>query len=321
MGARRSFISGALASGLAAAGLKAHAAASGDASGTASPLVILVHGSRHSSFCWARVTPYLVAKGCRVLAIDLPGTGLGGRFPTSTFARPFDAAAYAVEQSPSAAITLSDYANALGNLVDDLHAAKQGPIVLVGHSLGGLTLNAVGESRSEKLAGLIYLAAVLPSNNESLIDAMSSKPSFGTSFNAQGKNGVIPGSAAKTGAGRLDLNTTDPALLATMKAAYCADTSDETFRAWLNMLVPDDAAAPQREKIRISTARWGSLKRSYIKCLQDNIVPPALADELIAAVDLFAPAKKTIVRSLDASHSSFLSKPKELAAVIAELAA
>jgi len=285
-----------------------------------SPLLVLVHGARHSAFCWSLVTPHLAAHGCRALAIDLPGTGLRGRFPSSMLARPFDRAAYADEPSPSASLTLGDYAGAVEGLVDMLHAAGQGPIVLVGHSLGGLTLHAVGESRADKLAGLIYLSAVLPGDNQSSWETMSSQPSFGTSFNAQGRNGIIAGSAERTGAARIDLHTSDPAVLAEIKAAYCADASDDMFRAWLHMLVPDDPVAPRQQKVRISTTRWGRLKRSYIRCLQDNIIPPALADELVAAIDRFVPANPTIVRSLDASHSPFLSKPRELAALLTQLA-
>jgi pimeloyl-ACP methyl ester carboxylesterase len=284
------------------------------------PLLLLVHGSLHGSACWARLTPWLVEAGLRVLAIDLPGTGLNARFPVSAFARPFDAAAYASEVSPAAALTLSDYADAVGGWVDRLHAAGQGPIILLGHSLGGLTLNAVGQTHADKLAGLIYLAAVMPGPDQNLVDAMFANPNFAASHLAQGISGAVACDPAVIGASRFDLHTPDEAARARMKATYCADVSDEDFRAWAHGLVPDDPFAPLTQKIALTPARWGSLRRAYIKCTQDRVIPPALADDLIAAVDACTPGNRTVVRDIEASHSPFLSRPRELAAMIVDLA-
>ena len=316
---RRNFLAGALAGGMAATAMTA--CGGGNDAAPQRPLLLLVHGSVHSSFCWARVTPHLVEAGLRVLAIDLPGTGLNGPvFPASANARPFVAADFAAEVTASAATTLGLYKKSVGDLIDRLHAANQGPIILVGHSLGGLTLNAVGESHAAKLAGLFYLAAIMPSNNQSFLDPVFGILAAAGSAPALGNAGAVPADPAVIGVGRFDLQTPDPVVLAKIKAAYCADVSDADFKAWLNLLVPDDAFAPYTEKIPLTAAGWGSLKRSYIKCTLDQVVPPAAADAMLAAIDAFSPARKTIVRTLAASHSAFLSKPKELAALITELA-
>ena len=318
---RRKFMAGALAGGLAATAMTA--CGSNDVvTAPLRPLLLLVHGSVHSSFCWARVTPYLVEAGYRVLAIDLPGTGLNKPvFPVSAFARPFVEASYATEATASAAVTLEDYRRSVADLVDRLSAANQGPIILVGHSLGGLTLNAVGESHATKLAGLIYLSALLPGNNQSALDVIPVLAAAG-SYAALGNTGGVPADPAVIGVSRFDLNTPrGSANYAKMKAAYCADVSDQDFQAWLNLLVTDDAFGPYLTKIPLTAAKWGSLKRSYIKGTADNVVPVAAADTMIAAVDAFTPTNKTVVKSLTgASHSSFLSQPKELAALIGQLA-
>ena len=288
---------------------------------TAPPLLVLVHGSLHSSFCWARVTPHLVEAGLRVLAIDLPGSGLNHPvFPASACARPFDPLAYAGEATASAAITLSDYKKAVGDLVDRLHAVGQGPIILVGHSLGGLTLNAVGESHAAKLAGLINLAAVMPASNQSLMGWVIPILAAAGSYAALGKVGAVAADPVAVGVARFDLHTPDLSVRARIKAAYCADVSDQDFQAWLNLLVPDDALAPYVEPIALTPERWGALPRSYIQCTQDNVVPIAAVDAMVSAVDALVPANPTVLRSLVASHSPFLSKPRELAALIAELA-
>jgi pimeloyl-ACP methyl ester carboxylesterase len=322
---KRGFLAGSLAGGLASLSL---AACGGGGQGTTSPgygrveqlpTIVLIHGSLHGAFCWSRVTPFLVEAGFKVLAIDLPGCGLNGRFPVSSYARPFDPSAYSSELSPVASLTLADYAQYAGGIVDRLYTSTNEPLVLVGHSLGGITLNAVGESRASKIRNLIYVSAVIPASGESVGDCLTAKSVFAESYVAQGKNGSVR-PTADIGAGRFDLNTPDPAVRSAIKSAYCGDVSDEDFLAWANMLVPDDSRGPQNGKTVLTASNWGSIPRSYIKCMKDKIIPPALADQIMAAVDTFTPDNKTVVETLDTSHSPFLSRPKELAESIARLA-
>lgn len=308
---RRGFLAGA---GIGLAGSLALTACGGSAAEThTAPVVVLVHGSQHGSFCWARVVPHLVLGGAIPLAVDLPGTGLSGRFPTNYYARPFDASAFAAEPSPVAGITLSDFATHVGDLVDKLHASGRGPIYLVGHSLAGLTLNAVAEAKASKLAGLIYLSAILPSAGQSLVDTLSYAEAA-QSFVLQGKAGSV--GLPTIGATRLDLMSPNPAYRAEVKAAYCHDVSDDDYLAWTNQMVPDDPEAVAVTPIPLTTAKFGSVPRCYIRCAQDRIVPPAWASRMVDAIDVFAPARRTVVRDLDSSHSSFLSRPAELAQLI-----
>jgi pimeloyl-ACP methyl ester carboxylesterase len=289
-----------------------------DACVAPSPIVILVHGSAHSSFCWARVTPYLAEAGLTPIALDLPGTGLNMPvFPASAYERPFVAKAYAAEATSSKEIALEDYRKAVGDLIDRLVVAKQGPIFLVGHSLGGLTLNAVGESHAGKLTGLIYVAALMPGNNQSALEDLLPMLGAAGSLPVNGMAGAVA-TTPDTGVGRFDLTaprSNDPdSTYQLNKAAYCHDVSDQDFEAWRNLLVPDDAFGPFMSKISLTQDSWGSLKRAYIKCTADRVVPVVAADAMIAAVDAFSPLHKTIVRSLaGASHSPFLSQPQALA--------
>ena len=322
---KRSLLAGSLAGGLASLSLGAcggggqGVAPSLNGRGEQLPTIVLIHGSLHGAFCWSRVTPFLVEAGFKVLAIDLPGCGLNGRFPKSSYARPFDPNAYSSEHSPVASLTLEDYAQYTGDIVDRLYASTKEPLVLVGHSLGGITLNAVGESHASKIRNLIYVSAVIPASGESVGDCFSTKSAFADSYVAQGKNGSVR-PTADIGAGRFDLNTPDPAVRSAIKSAYCGDVSDEDFLAWANLLVPDDSRGPQNGKTVLTVSNWGSIPRSFIKCMQDKIIPPSLADQIVAAVDNSTPGNKTVVEMLDSSHSPFLSKPKELAQSIARLA-
>jgi len=61
--------------------------------------------------------------------------------------------------------------NPLTSLADDVAATKRaialqdGPVLLVGHSYGGVVITEVGND--PKVVGLVYVAALVPSNGES----------------------------------------------------------------------------------------------------------------------------------------------------------
>jgi pimeloyl-ACP methyl ester carboxylesterase len=97
---------------------------------------ILVHGSWHGAWCWERVVPRLQTAGHTVIAVDLPG--------------------YGEDHTPVADITLQAYADKVLAAVD----AADEPVVLVGWSMGGIVISTVAEQRHERIAHLVYLAAL-----------------------------------------------------------------------------------------------------------------------------------------------------------------
>ena len=98
---------------------------------------VLVHGSAHGSWCWERIVPLLQEEGHTVTAVDLPGNGH--------------------DDTPLAEVTLETYADYLCGWLD----SQDGPSVLVGHSLGGISISRTAELRPDKVAVLVYLSAVL----------------------------------------------------------------------------------------------------------------------------------------------------------------
>ena len=70
----------------------------------------------------------------------------------------------------------------------------------------------------------------------------------------------------------------------------------------------------------VTAARFGAVRRVYIRCLDDNAITIAGQDFMIAAVD-GALGGETEVQTLATSHSPFLSQPRVLAAVLATIAA
>jgi pimeloyl-ACP methyl ester carboxylesterase len=125
------------------------------------PAFVFVHGAWHDAATWRLVTPLLEAGGHIVRALDLPGAGRNAKAPRSYGRRPLDPAAFAIERSPNAEVNQQDRTRAVIALIDEVTRDQAGPVVLVGHSLGGLTASAVAEAIPERVSAVVYLTAFL----------------------------------------------------------------------------------------------------------------------------------------------------------------
>ena len=114
---------------------------------------ILIHGAHHGSWCWKMVIPLLERAGYNVIAPDLPGHGENKK--------------KAIEE-----ITLNDYLGCIFEVLD----TQSEPVIMVGHSMGGLVISQVAEYRPNKIKKLVYLCAVLLKNGESLYKEESPPP-------------------------------------------------------------------------------------------------------------------------------------------------
>ena len=106
------------------------------------PTIVLVHGAFADASIWGRVYDQLARDGHTVLAPPNPLRGVA-----------YDAS----------------YAESVIGQID-------GPVVLVGHSYGGAVITVAG--RSEKVAGLVYVAGVVPDEGESVNDLQGRFPSL-----------------------------------------------------------------------------------------------------------------------------------------------
>jgi len=89
--------------------------------------------------------PFLEGLGHSVMAIDLPGRNGKGR--------------------PGWRLTLQDYIDDLSGTVD----REQGKVILVGHSLGGMSISGVAEKLPHKVARLVYVTAWVPMDGKNLV--------------------------------------------------------------------------------------------------------------------------------------------------------
>ncbi|MFD9103084.1 MULTISPECIES: alpha/beta fold hydrolase [Streptomyces] len=293
---RRGVLKAAVAGAGAVAAVGAGAsAAHADTRRRGAPVFVLVHGSGSNSYGWSPVLRELGLRGHRAIAVDLPGHGPGAYFPLS-YQAPQDLERLATEPSPIGAVTLADFT---AHVVEAVRAAhRNGPVVLVGQSLGGVTLNAVANQVPELISHLVYASAFCPTRHRSVLELMTTPEAASSALFR------IPGfkTPPELGVNRVNWRSADPVFYAEVKDALAADWSDAQVRALLNILEPDESAAIGAADARGLPDRWGRVPRTYLRFGEDRAVPPALQDLMIREADETTPRNRFHVRSLAAPH-------------------
>ncbi|MFE0592160.1 alpha/beta fold hydrolase [Micromonospora echinospora] len=276
-----------------------------------SPTFVFVHGAGSNSFTWAPMQRELALRGHRSLAVDLPGHGFGATFPAA-YQAPQDLAALATTPSAIAGI---GHADNVAHVLEVLRRVRaHGPVILVGHSRGGLTLTGVGNAAPELVDRLVYVSAwccvdETPAGYQTSAENASSA--------LHDVAGLIAANPMELGALRFNWRTADPKLLATLREATLADGTDDEFYGYLNTLEPDESLDPGEE--RADAATWGTIPRTYVRLTADRSMPIALQDRFIAEADALTPDNRFDVRSLDVSHAGVLVRPAETAALLSSL--
>jgi pimeloyl-ACP methyl ester carboxylesterase len=254
------------------------------------------------------VAEQLAGRGIRSVAVDLEGHGLRGPAPRAATARPFDAEAFATEPSPVGHVTASSAAALLAGQVRAIGGGR--PCLVVAHSNGGVVATALAELAPELVAGLVYVAAIVPANGEP-----------GSSYATCPENDsdklfkLLAADPAVVGAARIDVG--DPHRRDEIKAAFYADVDDRTADAAIALLSPDGPIGIPAAELTVTPERYGRIPHSYVICAQDNAIPPAVQHRLVKEIDAVS-AAPTVVIELESSHSPFLSQLGALADVTAE---
>ena len=276
------------------------------------PGFVFVHGAWHNGACWDKVIGLLEADGFPCAAIDLPGAGANAAVPAALQAR--DMAALATEPSPNAGVGQEERTSAVIDCVEEVAERSNGKVVLVGHSMGGVTISPVAEAIPDKLEAVVFLTAfMLPPGMPAI--AMIQDPAMA--------DAVVPSlfvaDPQVVGALRIDTLSEDPDYRARLREAFYADLDEETFLKAVAQLHSDEPAQVAVNPSTVTPQRFGSVARHYVRCDQDRAITPAGQEKMIGLTDA-ALGDETSVHALQASHSPFYSQPEELAAILQKIA-
>jgi pimeloyl-ACP methyl ester carboxylesterase len=243
---------------------------------------VLVHGTHSAGAYWLPIAQELTLCGHRVVAVDLPLHGSQAFLPESYQRQ--DLAAMATEPSPVAALSLDDYEKHVTHIVR--RAAAHGPVVLVGHSLGGATVSRVGNSVPQLLHHICYMAAFCPSPALPTPDACTAAP--------ENANALIPfdqiiGDPEQLGVMRLNPRTGDAKDLKALREMMCAGYLDDAFRQRLGSMQTDESATAYAGRAVGRTETWGRLPRTYLRFGKDRTIATKLQDRMIAEADALTP--------------------------------
>lgn len=115
---------------------------------------LLVHGAWHGGWCWKKVVPLLRRSGAEVFAPTL--SGMGER-------------SHLTERLDPAAIDLDLH---IQDIVQVIEYEDLEQVTLVGHAYAGMVITGVAEVCPERLAHLVYVNGVVPTNGESMADQL-----------------------------------------------------------------------------------------------------------------------------------------------------
>jgi pimeloyl-ACP methyl ester carboxylesterase len=278
------------------------------------PAFVFIHGAWNSAAAWHKFIPFLEARGYEARALDLPGAGANARAPSSYDRRPLDAAAFASEPSPNASVTQEDRTRAVIALVENTRRQTGAPIVLVGHSLGGLTVTAVAETIPEQLHAVIYLCAYMVPPGMSTNTIIQDPSMSGSLVRA-----LIKADPKEVGAMRIDWRSEDSDYREQLRLAFASDVSPTDFALELTHMHCDEPVQPFLTPSVMTAERFGRVPRHYLGTLEDRAIPIAAQDVMISAVDI-AMGNLTHAKTLATSHAPYLSQPDAVAETLLAIA-
>lgn len=233
---------------------------------------LMIHGAWHGGWCFEPLRPLLEARGHVLIAPSLPGMD-GGDVQAS-------------------AVTLDLWAA----FVADLARQQPEPVILCGHSRGGIVISSVAERAPECVSRLIYITAFMLPHGQSLraFQMEAPNPKFGAAMRP-----AADGSAVRF----------EPTAAAELLYHRCTEAIQRDAAARLVA----EPAQPLVTPLSLGETRFGRIPRHYIECSDDR----ALLLVRQRAMQTRLPCSS--VATLDSDHSPFLSCPEALVEALVQM--
>ena len=215
--------------------------------------VVLVHGAWADGSSWGKVIPLLEAKGLRVVAVQNPLSSLADDVARTR---------RAIEQAP-------------------------GPVILVGHSWGGMVITQAGTD--DKVKALVYVAAFALPKGQSVNSATAGNPPppWSALLQADSAGYVRLSDEAVAKYFAQDLSKDEIAIIAATQGPTFAGAFDD----------------------KLTAAAYENKPSWFVVPTADSMIGAGPEKAMAAAI-------KAKVTELDGSHVIMLSKPREVADVI-----
>jgi pimeloyl-ACP methyl ester carboxylesterase len=225
--------------------------------GLSAPTVVLVHGGFVDGAGWEGVYSILKQDGYDVIIVQNPTTSLADDVAATRLAI----------------------------------ARAQGPVVLVGHSYGGVVVSEAGTD--PKVKGLVYVAAFAADKGES-VDSLIKNPPPGAP--------VPPILPPQDGYLFLDR--------AKFRASFAADVGEAKAAFMADSQVPWGVRALAGA---VTEPAWRSKPSWYLVTTEDKMIPPPAQRQM-------AERAGSVVAEAAGSHAIYVSKPDAVAALIVKAA-
>src|SRR4030095_7234328 len=219
--------------------------------------VVLVHGAFADGSSWAKVISLLQAKDYNVIAVQNP----------------------------------------LTSLADDVAATKRtiaqmnGPVLLVAHSYGGMVISEAGND--PKVAGLVYVAALVPEEGQNANAVNASMPTTGVEKEFRGSPEGFVSLSMKA-----------------INENFVPDASPEERNLIYATQVPLAASAGEE---KVLSPAWETKPSWFIVAKQDGIISPELERYKAKLI-------KATTIELNSGHVPMISQPKKVADFIIKAA-
>jgi pimeloyl-ACP methyl ester carboxylesterase len=219
------------------------------------PTLIFVHGAcvRDAAWWWSRMTQPLTDLGVSTFAVPLPSCG--------------------------------ETSDDLGDLYADVDACRQaiaaanGPVVLCGHSYGGMIITEAGAD--DRVTQLLYVTSVMPDAGQSQGELIGSEPAPWLQPGEDGTVGV------------------DPELI---REFFLQDCDESTTEQALDRLTRQSLTPFTQPPRQIA---WQQKPATYFVCTKDLATPPEAQRQRVKA--------DTRLVEFSAGHHPFLSRPAAFA--------
>jgi pimeloyl-ACP methyl ester carboxylesterase len=223
------------------------------------PTLIFVHGAcvRDAAWWWARMSGPLADHGITTVAVPLPSCGEAG--------------------------------DELGDLYADVDACRgaisgaEGPVVLCGHSYGGVIITEAGAD--DRVTRLFYVTSVMPDAGQSQADLIGSEPA----------PWLWPGDDGTIGV--------DPDLV---REFFLQDCDEVTTEQALDRLTRQSLTPFTQPPRQIA---WKQKPATYFVCTEDLATPPEVQRQRVR--------DGARLVEFSAGHHPFLSRPDAFAHIVA----